>query len=171
MYFVSVIFLSLSLEWYFFGACLFGLYLWERRKGRVAGGAGEIDLRRTGRGACRLGIVSGSFAFIVSASAQWIYVASGFIAGGVFGWALSYYLAKRLEVEVIPQQAKESATGQLWWFVFAAACTLAIVGIVAKLGSLGSIVLLILWSATSGLLVGWGLYVSLRIRRRPTIVT
>lgn len=158
--FMTVSFFVLSWKWYLFGAFLWAYYFWHRRKHDVTRGASEIDVRYTGRKAYQFGLILGVFAFIVSALTQWIFVASGFVAGGLLGWAMTHYLTRKQRVQCLPQQTPSILARQFSWFVFAASSTLAIVAI-TKLGNSGLVAVLILWAAGAGYLVAFGLYLLL----------
>ena len=158
--FLTVSFFVLSWKWYLLGAFLCAHYFWHRRKQQVTRGAGEIDVRHTGRNVCQLGITLGAFAFILSASTQWIFVVSGFVAGGLLGWAMTYYLTRKQGVQRLPKQTPSIVARQFSWFVFAASLTLAIVAI-TKLGNSALVAVLILWAAGAGYLVAFGLYLAL----------
>ena len=158
--FLTVGFFVLSWKWYLFGAFLWAHYFWHRRKQQVTRGASEIDVRHTGRKGYQLGLILGLFAFIVSAPTQWIFVASGFVAGGLLGWAMTYYLTRKQRVQRLPKQTPSIVARQFSWFVFAASLTLAVVAI-TKLGNSALMAVLILWAAGAGYLVGFGLYLSL----------
>ena len=173
--FLIVSFFVLSWKWYLFGAFLWAHYFWHRRKHRVtAGGASEIDVRHTGHNACQLGIILGAFAFILSAATQWIYLASGFVAGGLVGWAMTVYLTGKQRIQHSPKRTASIVVRQISWFVFAATSTLAIAAI-TKLGDSAWMAVLILWSAGAGYLVAFGLYVSLvkpnrnQVLRNPAV--
>lgn len=172
--FLIVSFFVLSWKWYLFGAFLWAHYFWHRRKRQVTAGVSVIDVRHTGRNACQLGITLGAFAFILSAPTQWIYVASGFVAGGLIGWALTVYLTGKQRVQHSPKRTASMVVRQISWFVFAATSTLAIAAI-AKLGNSALIAVLILWAAGAGYLVALGLYVSLvkpnrnQVLRNPAV--
>lgn len=167
-------FFVLSWKWYLFGAFLWTHYFWHRRKHQVTAGTSEIDVRHMGHSACQLGIILAAFAFILSAAAQWIFVASGFVAGGLLGWAVTHYLTRKQRIGCLPEQNPNIVVRLIPWFVFATTFTLVIVAI-AKLGNLVLMAVLILWAAGAGYLVALGLYVSLvkpnpnQVLRNPAV--
>ena len=156
MNFVELGFLLFALKWSLFGTCLFGLYLFELRKRRATQRVEHIDFQSRGRAACRFGLFLASFAFLLSPSIQWIYVAGGLIAGGgIVGWWLAHHLAAHFKAQGLLEQTTLRQTGWLGSFAFAVLVMLVIGGMLVRLNSVELIMLL--WGMGAGLLVAWGL--------------
>ncbi len=167
--------LVLSWKWYLFGACLWGLYLWERLRDRrtvqSANHAGEFKVRRTSLGASRFGVVLVLFAFLISPPSQWIFVAGAFMVTAALGVILGNSQAAQLNAQLrkptgSPQLFSEARWREFGWILFAVLIALTLVAVAARLGARAQLFLLMSWSSGAGFLVGFGMCLLLCVRRR-----
>jgi hypothetical protein len=148
--------LPLSWKFYFFGACLFGLCLWERQRRLLETKADQADIGSALLRICRLGIVLTSFAFLIAPRTKWMFVGVPFAMTTLIGWVLGYNAVKR------PQMGRSVTTkvsnpGQTLFVVLG---SLAL-GIAAMaLPGYGNYVLLAVWGGCAGFLLGLGIHPS-----------
>jgi hypothetical protein len=150
----------LSWKWYLFGAFLWGLYLWDRRRAQFASDDGGLNVRRTALRATRLGAVFALFAFLISPPTQWIFVAGAFLAMAALAWLLDYSG---------PTGTPSTRKAKWWkfvWMFFAALSVLGFAVAVAKLGTHAQLLFLLVWDGGAGFLVGFGFRLWLSIGRK-----
>jgi hypothetical protein len=165
------ILLILSWKWYLFGACLWGLYLWDHRTVQFASDAGELNVRRTSLGISRLGAVLVLFAFLISPPTQWIFVVGAFVATAALGLILGYSQAAQLGAQLrehtsSPPSFREARWSKFGWMLFTALTALTFVAVAARLGARAQFFLLVSWGGGAGFLVGFGMCLWLWLRHR-----
>lgn len=145
--------LPLSWKWYFFGLCLFGLYLWHRQRRLLETKAGRVNIRLALLRTCGLGIVLALFAFIVAPRTKWVFVGAPFALTTVVGWAIGFNEMKGLQTSGSVTAGDVSNRRML----FAILGGLAL-GIAAMmLPRYGDLTLLAIWGGCAGFLVGLGI--------------
>jgi hypothetical protein len=146
--------LPLSWKWLFFGACLLGLFLWNRQGRSLGSKTDQPDIRSALLRICRLGIVLILFAFLVAPRTKWIFVGAPFAMTALIGWVLGYNAMKGLQ-SGRSMTAKVSKLGPTLLVVLG---SLAF-GIAAMaLPAYGNLVLLGVWGGCAGFLVGLGIH-------------
>jgi hypothetical protein len=172
--FVSML-LVLSWKWYLFGACLWGLYLWDRlrdrRRAQSASDNAGLNVRRTSLRASRLGTVLVLFAFFISPPTQWILVAGAFLAMAALAWALDYGQSAQYDAQLrgptgTPSPTRKAKSWKFGWMFFAALNILGFAVAVAKLGTHVQFLFLLVWGGGAGFLVGFGMCLWLSVRRK-----
>jgi len=152
--------LVFSWKWYLFGAFLWGLYLWDRRRAKFASDDGGLNVRGTAIRATRLGTVFVLFAFLISPPTQWIFLAGAFLAMAALACLLDYSGPTGTPPT---RKAKSWKSG---WMFFAALSFLGFAVAAAKLGTHAQLLFLLVWGGGAGFLVGFGLRLWLSIRRK-----
>jgi len=107
----------------------------------------------------------------MSLPAQWIFLAGAFMATAALGWLVGNSQAVQLDAQLREPAGITPPTGEArWWrFGWILLAVLTVLGfavVATKLGTYAQFLLLVGWGAGAGFLVGFGMCLWLRVRRK-----